>query len=99
MKIYFHSPFLSCPPFQICNIYQTPNTSSQTDSNERCHLKEYTEGENPDYISNKILIKRGREQNMKIVFMKYKRKKLPHKQMGENPWKGEEEAGIPLSYP
>lgn len=34
---------------------------------------------------------------MKIVFMKYKRKKLPHKQMGENPWKGEEEAGIPPS--
>lgn len=27
-------------------------------------------GENPDYISNKILIKRGREQNMKIVYIK-----------------------------
>lgn len=49
---------------------------------------------NPDYILYKILIKRGREQNMKIVFIKCKRKKLPHKRMEKNPGRGEEEADI-----
>lgn len=87
-------PTFSNPQYISNTQYFFPNRFKWTLPSKRIYS-----GENPDYISNKILIKRGREEKMKLVFMKYKRKKLPHKQMGENPWKGEEGAGIPLSYP